>query len=222
MLIAVEGIDGSGKGTQSQLLVDRLKKDGITTGFLSFPQYESTEFGRRIGDFLNGRFGDLDQVSPFLASLLYAGDRFESRERLKELLDANDIVVLDRYVPSNVAHQGAKVSGDERQEIINWIHHVEYTLFQLPTPDLVILLDLPADQAQQLIQKKQQRTYTDKAADLQEADGDYLAQVRQVYVDLAAQNDRWQTINCLSADGIRPIEDIADEIYSVVRSKIKN
>src|SRR5690606_28988348 len=133
------------------------------------------------------RFGSLDQVSPFLAALLYAGDRFESREVLLQALDSSDVVILDRYVASNIAHQGAKVSGAERMEMIEWIERIEWGVYQLPRPTLNILLDLPATQARKLIAKKNQRSYTDREADLQEADTSYLEQVRQVYLQLASE-----------------------------------
>src|SRR5436309_12852628 len=103
MLIAIEGIDGSGKGTQARRLIERLAASGRRAALLSFPRYGETLFGRAIGEFLNGRFGTLDQVHPFLASLLYAGDRFESRRLLAELLATHDVVVLDRYVASHLA-----------------------------------------------------------------------------------------------------------------------
>ena len=104
-LIAIEGIDGSGKGTQAQRLAQSLEAGGESVRLLSFPRYEQTAFGRRIGHFLNGRYGQLDQVDPLLVSLLYAGDRFESKGVLLDAIAGCDVVVLDRYVPSNIAHK---------------------------------------------------------------------------------------------------------------------
>ena len=144
MLIAIEGIDGSGKGTQSRLLVDHLATQGLSVALLSFPRYTETMFGRAVGQFLNGRFGALDDVSPWLVSLLYAGDRFESRDILLQALDTHNVVILDRYVASNIAHQGAKVATNERDEIIQWIEEVEFRVFGLPRADANVLLDLPA------------------------------------------------------------------------------
>src|SRR5580704_15426600 len=116
-LIAIEGIDGSGKGTQSRILVERLRQSGRKVELISFPRYEETFFGRLIGSFLNGQFGTLDQVHPVLVSLLFAGDRFESRPKLEKALATCDVVVLDRYVASNVAHQGAKILGADRETL---------------------------------------------------------------------------------------------------------
>lgn len=220
ILIAVEGIDGSGKGTQARRLYDRLLESDVRAALLSFPRYEATLFGRAIGQFLNGRFGKLDEVNPFLVSLLYAGDRFESRRVLDEARRSHDVVILDRYVPSNIAHQSAKLSGAERQELRDWIKQIEYGIYELPRPDLVLLLDLPVPQAQELIAQKARRSYTDKAADLQEADGHYLDCVRSAYWELAETEPNWSVVNCLSSNlETRSIDDIATEIWSLVQTR---
>lgn len=215
-LIAIEGIDGSGKGTQAILLIQRLAASGKSVTLFSFPRYAETAFGKQIGRFLNGEFGRLDQVEPLLASLLFAGDRFESKELLSAALDTHDLVVCDRYVASNIAHQAAKRTGAARRELMAWIEHLEYSIYGLPRPHLTIGLELSVPEAQRLIALKARRQYTDKAADLQEADGDYLEQVRQVYVELAKRDPAWRRISCLSSAGLRPIDEIAAEIFQAV------
>ena len=212
-LIAIEGIDGSGKGTQSRLLVDRLNAAGTRAALLSFPRYDETFFGARIGDFLNGRFGSLDAVDPFLAALLFAGDRLESKPVLEEALAENEIVVLDRYVASNVAHQGAKRKGDERAELVRRIEHVEFALNGLPRPDVTVWLDLPAALATRLIAAKSARSYTDRAADLQEADAAHLAATAAVYADLAA-GPGWTRVRCADGDDVRTVEAIAEDVFA--------
>lgn len=216
VIIAIEGIDGSGKGTQAARLHARCQAEGIKTSLIGFPRYDQTLFGKSIGDFLNGRFGELDEVNPFLASLLYAGDRFESRSHILNTIETSDVVIFDRYIPSNVAHQGAKLSGAERSEFIEWIEQIEYAIYKMPRLNLAILLDLPADYAQNLIAEKQARSYTEKVADLQEADQTYLANVREVYLQLAEENQHWQKIQCLQKETLRSIEEISDEIWSYV------
>ncbi len=216
MLIAIEGIDGSGKGTQAKLLHERLLETGVRSELISFPRYSQTHFGQTIGRFLNGEFGQLDQVDPHLAATLYAADRFESLGMLTDLLATRDVVVSDRYVPSNIAHQGAKRTGEARQQLTGWISKVEYGVFGLPQADLVIHLDLPAETAQELIARKSKRDYTDKAADLQEADRDYLSAVRRAYLDLAATEPNWQTISLLDGERLRTIEEIANDIITRV------
>ena len=218
-LIAIEGIDGSGKGTQAQRLYEQFSASGKTAALMSFPRYTETLFGKAIGDFLNGRFGTLNEVSPFLASLLYAGDRFESRDFLLQTLNDNEVVILDRYTASNIAHQGSKFDGDERRELVDWIRRIEYEIYQLPRPDIVVLFDLPVLEAQKLIATKQARSYTDKAADLQEADTAYLAGVRNIYLELAEEESNWCKIDCWQSNAIRSIEEIGEEIWTVVNSR---
>lgn len=213
-LIAIEGIDGSGKGTQAARLVESLRATGARVSLVSFPRYSETFFGARIGDFLNGRFGSLSEVHPFLAATLFAGDRMESRSLLNDLLSQNDVLVLDRYVASNIAHQASKRSGAERQELVEWIERLEFEVNGLPRPDRVILLDLPASEAQKLIARKAARSYTEKSADLQEADATYLEEVRQVYLGLAAANANWLAIPVVSNGVLRSIDAVAAEILA--------
>jgi dTMP kinase len=214
-LIAVEGIDGSGKGTQAARLVAELTARGHSCRLWSFPRYRATQFGAQIGAFLNGKFGSLHDVHPVLVSLLFAGDRLETRTSLLESLADADFVICDRYVPSNIAHQGAKVAGAERAELVRWVEYVEYDLFALPRPDVVLWLDMPVVQAQELITRKAQRDYTDRAADLQEADADYLARVRAVYAELA-HDPRWITIAAMGTSGLRSPEEITTELVERV------
>lgn len=216
LTVNIEGIDGSGKGTQAKLLQEHLQASGARVRLFSFPRYDETLFGKGIGDFLNGRFGKLDQVSPFLAALLYAGDRFESRELLQEAIRDHDYVILDRYVASNIAHQASKLTGDERREAIEWITRIEHEIYGLPHPDLTILLNLPPQQAQELIAKKAPRNYTTSAADIQESDSSYLQQVHEMYLEIAAGNERWRVIDCIQGDAIRTIEDVAAEVRGCV------
>ena len=218
-LVAIEGIDGSGKGTQAKRLLERLKAEGQRATLLSFPRYDATFFGRAVGDFLNGAFGSLDQVHPFFSALLFAGDRFESRSLLADALGGNDVVVLDRYVASNVAHQAARLEGSARERLIAAIEYLEFELYQLPRPDLVVLLDLSVSQAQHLIANKPARSYTERSADIQEADADYLARVRDLYLDLARSESNWSVIGCEQHGSLRAVVDIAEEIGSLVLSR---
>lgn len=219
-LIVIEGIDGSGKGTQAQQLTERLTAAGRRVRLLSFPRYRETLFGHAIGDFLNGRFGQLDEVHPFLASVLYAADRYESKSVLADALQQSDVVVCDRYVPSNLAHQGAKLDGAERDELLRTIERIEFDVFALPRPSLVVLLDVPVEIAQRNIAAKKPRSYTEKAADLQEADAAYLQRVRDVYLQLAASNSKWQRVESVRAAEQRPIAEIGDDIFSRVLAAV--
>jgi len=220
LLVAIEGIDGSGKGTQAARLHQTLLAAGWKSALLGFPRYSETFFGARIGDFLNGRFGALGEVDPFLAATLYAGDRFESRDSLIETLEKNDVLVLDRYVPSNIAHQAGKRRDADRLRLRNWIEHLEFEVYRLPRPDLVLLFDLPAAKAAELIALKAKRGYTDQAADLQEADRVYQEGVRAAYLELAA-GPGWQTIPVLKDGELRTVDDIGSEVASLVQTRLR-
>lgn len=217
-LIAIEGIDGAGKGTQSRQLVERLNALGIKTTGLQFPRYSETTFGGAIGDFLNGRFGSLDEVHPQLAAVLYAGDRFESKLVLQTAIDSHDVVVLDRFTGSNLAHQSAKLDGEERLELIKWIDHVEHVVFGLPRPELNILIDISSNWSRELVSRKGERDYTDDEADIQESNLPYLERVRACYVSIAKQRDDWRIIKSLDAEReLRTVSDINNEIMELVR-----
>jgi dTMP kinase len=220
-LIALEGIDGSGKGTQAARLQRFLAEQGYGCRMWSFPRYGATQFGAQIAAYLNGRFGALHEVHPVLVSLLFAGDRLETRADLLASLAEADVVLCDRYVPSNIAHQGAKLEGSARSEVIRWIEFVEYELFALPRADLVLWLDMPVEHAQALIARKGQRDYTQHAADLQEADGAYLEQVRSVYAELAAHDATWISVPAVGANGLRPVDEVADELARTVINRLR-
>ncbi len=187
---------------------------------LSFPRYSATHFGAAIGRFLNGEFGSLDQVDPHLAATLYAADRFESKEMLTQAIAENDVVICDRYVPSNIAHQGGRKTGEARTALQNWISHVEYEVFRLPRADLIVHLDLPAETAQELIARKAARDYTDRKADLQEADRKYLAAVREAYLELSESESGWKMVSLLDGEKLRSIEEIGDKIAALVVSAL--
>lgn len=223
-LIAFEGIDGSGKGTQSAELVKRLSARGLRVERLAFPRYEATFFGGLIGQFLDGKLGDLTTVPPLFTALLYASDRVESKTSLIDALDANDVVVLDRYVASNVAHQSARLAGSDRDELIAQIGHVEHEIYALPRPDRTVLLDVPAETARTLIAKKAKRVYTAKEADLFESDLTYQREVRAVYRSLAEADDSWLLVPTVEAETqrLRDVAEIADEIETGLISSINS
>lgn len=217
-LIAIEGIDGAGKGTQAGRLVNALRETGLRVDSLQFPRYSATTFGTAIGDFLNGRFGSLNDVHPQLAAVLYAGDRFESRDLLLRMMEANDVVVLDRFVGSNLAHQSAKLDGAARTALIEWIEKVEFEVFKLPRPKLTILIDMSSQMSRELVSRKAARDYTDQEADLQESDLPYLERVRRCYLALAHSRLDWRTVHGLTDDGsLRTIDDVGSEILSFAK-----
>ncbi len=150
-LIVLEGVDGTGKHTQTELLLKRLLAEKLTAATWSFPQYEK-ETGKRIKEYLGTH---PDNVNPYEASLLYAEDRFEAKDTLEALLLAGDTVVLDRYVDSNVGHQGGKIEDEQkRKDYLEWLYDLEYGGNGIPRPDLVVILRLSPEVAQERAKKR--------------------------------------------------------------------
>ena len=152
-LIAFEGIDGSGKRTQLDLLASALNAGAIGVYATGFPQYDSW-FGKMVGKFLNGELGALESVDTHFTALLYAGDRFEAKSKLEQALNQGKIVLVDRYVGSNLAHQTARVAPEKRAEYLDWIRHLEYGIYDLPREDLILYLRVPPSEAQRLVSQK--------------------------------------------------------------------
>jgi dTMP kinase len=216
LLLAIEGIDGAGKGTQAARLAGRAAEHGRRVASFSFPLYDGNPFSRAVADYLNGEFGTADEVHPELAALLYAGDRLHARPRIVAALQEHDLVVCDRYVASNQAHQGAKLTGEARRRLLDWLEEVEYGEFALPRPQLVLLLDAPVALARRLVGRKAARGYTTLEADIHEADAAHSGATREVYLELA-ERDGWQVVSTAGDDGAaRDVDDIAAEIWAAV------
>ena len=218
ILIAFEGIDGSGKQTQVRLLEHELTARGFPVCVTGFPQYTSW-FGKMVGQFLNGEFGPLESVDPHFTALLYAGDRFEAKWQLTDALNKGCIVLADRYVGSILAHQTARAPAAKRADFLRWIEHLEYNIYGLPKENLVIYLRVPPHEAQHLVGKKSSRPYTDSKQDIQEASLAHLAEAADMY-DLLSRGSPWATVQCFDAlrSGMRLPEEISAEVLSAVQS----
>jgi dTMP kinase len=215
-LIAIEGIDGSGKGTQVDLLQKALIAAGYPVYSTGFPQYDSW-FGKMVGQFLNGDFGALETVDPHFSALLYAGDRFEAKPRLEAALNEGKIVLADRYVGSNLAHQTARAPAADRPAFVSWIEHLEYNIYNLPRETLVLYLRVPPRAAQELVARKSARSYTSVKQDIQEASLHHLEAASSMYDQLSLRPN-WATVPCFDEDraAMRPQKDIATEILAAV------
>ncbi len=218
--IAIEGIDGSGKRTQIDLLSRALEARGVAHVRYSFPRYEST-FGRLVARYLNGEFGQLEAVDAHLSALLFAGDRFECKAELEAALAEGKTVLADRYIGSNLAHQTARVGAQRREEFVSWLKRIEYGIYGLPVEDLVIYLRLPAVEAHRLVGLKSTRDYTNLQRDLQEADLKHLEQAALVY-DRLATEPNWVTVECFDATAgeLRPPEVIHRAVMAAVEGRL--
>ena len=218
--IVLEGIDGSGKRTQLDLLAPALAARGMAVTQMSFPHYDGF-FGKLVARYLNGEFGSLVDVDPHFSALLYAGDRLEARTRIESALSAGQTVLADRYIGSNLAHQGARVPREKREEFLAWLQQLEYGIYALPAEDLVIYLRLPVAEAHRLVGEKAARGYTKRQRDLQEADLAHLEAAAEVYDDLAHQPN-WIQIECLDAATrtLRTPEAIHGDVLGAVEARV--
>lgn len=220
-LIVIDGSDGSGKATQFNLLKKRLEEAGHKVASFDFPQYDKF-FGKMVARYLNGDFGGLNQVDPYLISLPYALDRMSAKQEMEEKLDSGHIVICNRYVPSNLAHQSAKFATKKEQaEYVKWDEELEYEINKIPKPDIVIYLYVPYKIAQALVDKKNQadRAYAQgKKRDLHEIDDDHLKKASDQYLELAKEK-KWHKIDCIQDERLLSIDEICEKVWEIVITK---
>ncbi len=218
--IVIEGGDGSGKATQAEFLVETLRKSGEVTYF-DFPQYETSVWGALVGQCLAGEFGDFLRMSPYLSSLPYSLDRASAKDALIAALQKGH-VVCNRYTPSNIAYQSAKLPDKEQESFISFIERGEYDEIGLPRPDMVIYLDVSSNISSELILQKAQRSYLteDVKKDQHEQEPEYQDRVARVYRKLAAVRLDWHSIPCTENGTLLSRERIKKEVESLVHTLI--
>jgi dTMP kinase len=218
--IVLEGIDGSGKRTQLEMMTRAFAACRIASTQISFPRYDGF-FGKLVAKFLNGEFGPLDTVDPHFSALLYAGDRWEARPAMQADLAAGRTLLADRYIASNLAHQGARAPREMRQEFLAWLKQLEYQVYALPVEDLVVYLRVPPAEAQRLVGEKAQRDYTKLRRDLQESDLAHLQAASEVYDELA-QQPNWVRVECYdaAARSLRPPDEIHKEVMAAIEARM--
>ncbi len=218
-LIVIEGLDGSGKSTQLEMLAKNLKNEKIDAKTISFPDY-SDKSSTLVKMYLNGDFGkNPNDVNAYAASLFYAVDRFASfRCHWKDYYDAGGTVIAGRYVTSNAVHQTAKLKKEEWENYISWLYELEYEKVGIPKPDLVIFLDMPTELSKQLLEK---RYCGDEAKkDIHERDIAYQNACRDAaYYNV--EHAGWCVIPCSEEGKIRSVEDISADILAYALKVIK-
>jgi dTMP kinase len=224
-LIVIDGTDGVGKATQAKLLVARLKKEGVRVKTLDFPQYYKNFFGHFIGAMLTGQYGDFLHTDPFIASVMYAADRFESKPTIEKWLKEGDIVILDRYVSANQLHQGGKIKDPKKRKyFLKWLDTMEHKVFGLPRPDLIVYLHLPMKSVLKLLKlkdKTRKKRYAKGKKDTVESDVAYLAAAQESALALIREKRNWRKIECEGADGILPKEEIHEKVFQTVKKIIR-
>ncbi len=219
--IIIEGTDGSGKGTQTALLVQELKDHGYQVETIDFPRHGNPSC-KLVDLYLTGFFGDPTKMDPMFISCFYAMDRYLHKEKIEKWLEEGRIVIADRYTTSNIGHQGAKISDEkEREKLFNWIYNFEFKEMDLPKPDLVLFIHVPTEIAFELIKKKNQRRYIQNSnQDGHEKNIEHLRAAESAYLH-ASKFFGWKIIECMENSRLLPIEDIHYKVWETVSGEIK-
>ncbi len=219
-LIVIDGTDGSGKTTQINLLIKKLKSDGFKVKSIHFPDYDNF-FGGFIGHCLTEQYYNFINVHPKIASALYAADRWESSKDINKYLGQGYMVVLDRYVSANQIHQGGKIKNvAKRTAFIKWLDEMEYKVFKIPRPDITLYLSLPSDISARFMKernKKSVRTYGGGKKDVHEVDLQFQKNSRDSAMWLSKVLKNFIKIDCAPKNLLRTREDIHSEVYQKVK-----
>lgn len=219
--IVIEGTDGSGKGEQTIRLVRHLKDIGREVAPFDFPRYDepSSWF---VGEYLRGGFGTLDEIGPKTASLFYALDRYAAAPQIRSAVDEGKVVVSNRYVASNLGHQGSKFSDPkEREKYFEWNYDLEYGINGIPKADLSIILHVPAETAQRLADQKLERKYLRGKKDLHESNIDHLKRTEEVYRHLAELFPKdFVVVECVENGRLLSMDEVHAKVWKIIEKII--
>jgi len=214
-LIVIDGLDGSGKATQSALLAGHFENLAVSVSKISFPMYDKPS-GALVKSYLAGEFGENPaDTGPYAASAMFALDRYISYQTDWHKLDG--VVIADRYTTANAIHQMTKIPQSQWDEFLAWLHDFEHVKLGLPTPDLVIYLDLPHQMAQNLV--KSRSDSTGQKIDIHERDTSHLERSREAGL-YAAEKLGWHVIRCNDGDTLLPRQEIFAEIIAAAKAVV--
>lgn len=217
-LIVIDGTNASGKATQTKLLVEYFNKHKIPVKTISFPRYYTSFHGKTICRFLKGEFGQLKDINPYLSSLAFALDRLTAKNQIVDWLDKSYIVIADRYVTSNIAHQGVKLKNNERKKFADWIYDMEYKQHRMPKEDLVIYLYVSPEISDRLIWERERKAIN-RHRDIEEG-LNYQKQVANYYLTLCKKYKHWNKVDCVNKDkSLKSKETIHQEILVLLARK---
>ena len=217
-LIIIDGSDGSGKATQTAMLVETLQTEGYRVEMADFPRYGQKSAALVEEYLINKKYGNLN---PYAASIFYAIDRFDASHEMRKHLDEGKIVISNRYVTANAGHQGGKIADNtERVKFFRWLDNLEYSIFGIPKPDLTLILHVPAEKAQRLAQKKweeQKAHMNGKKTDLHEEDLDHLKSAEKVYLEIAKLFPNTKLVECTDDGKLLSPQQIHNKVWDLVR-----
>lgn len=212
-LLVFEGIDGSGKTTQIDLLTNYLSDKNIPYEVISFPQYGKNEYADQIYDYLSGKLGKISEIDPYKVVELYANDRKTAREQILNWLGNGKLVIANRFISSSKAHLGANLPVAKREEFIKWIEELEYEANGMPREDLTILLSVDPKVGQKNSQEKNH-------PDIHEDNLKHLQKASQIFLELSKKENNWVVVNCMDNGQMKSEQTIHREILNILKGKI--
>ncbi|KPJ57261.1 hypothetical protein AMJ49_01505 [Parcubacteria bacterium DG_74_2] len=224
--IVFDGLDGSGKSTQTKLLENHLRKEGYKVRIIDFPQH-GKKSAALVDEYLNGKYGSSEEVNPYPASIFYACDRYDASFKIREWLKEGKIVLCDRYVAANIGHQGGKIkNAKDRKKYFKWLYKLEYNIFKIPKPDITFILKTNPGLSWKLSpkitdeeKKRKRKAYLGrKKRDIHEKDISHLANALNSYLHAAKVFPReFKIIECVEKGKLLLPETIHQEIFNVVK-----
>lgn len=216
--IVIEGSDGSGKSTQFRQLQTYFESQNKQVVVYKFPQYDqpSSFF---VKEYLNGNYGSADELGAYTPSLFYALDRFHAAQGIRQHIADGKIVLCDRYIGSNMAHQGQKLHDPaEQTKYLKWLHEIEFDMLGIPRPDLNVVLLVSATIAYDLMSRRDDtRQYTDKRQDIHEADINHLSRAVKMYEKLCTLfPNEFTAIHCVEGGKLLPIQTVTEKILHII------
>lgn len=212
-LIVIDGIDGSGKTTQVELLKEYLASQGLALEVISFPRYGENVYAELVSRYLVGEFGGIGEINPYFLALAFAGDRALSGPQIKEWLEDGKLVVANRYVSASKAHLGASLPDEKRQEFFYWLDQLEYETNRIPKEDLTILLNVDPQVGQKNVAGGDQ-------PDIHEDSLRHLEEASKIYLFLAKSEANWYVVDCMKGEKMKSPEDIYRDIQNILE-KVK-
>ncbi len=210
-LLVIDGIDGSGKTTQIELLKQYLASQGqaLQVEVINFPRYEDNLYGKLIKRYLEGEFGE---VNPYLIAPVFAGDRFLAKPLIESWLNEGKVVIANRYVSSSKAHLGANMDEVKKEEFMEWIDQLEYQTNGMPKPDFTILLKVDPKVGQK-------NALADHQVDMHEQSIEHEQKASKIYFEMSQAEENWEVLDCMENGKMKSKEDIHKEIVKIISAK---
>ncbi len=213
----IDGTDGSGKATQTRLLIKHFQKENVPVETISFPQYNKKSAGL-AEEYLSGKYGDVNDVGPYKSSVLYAVDRFDASFKIRKWLNEDKIVIADRYVGSNLGHQGTKIDNEQkRHDFFKWNTNFEFEIMGIPKPDVNIILHVSTEMVMKLINNRDNNKHGGDT-DIHERNPNHIKKAEQVYLELIHLFNEFKLVECVEQETLLKPEQIHEKVWNLLQN----